>query len=66
MQNLSIQQADVFTKTVNMQQVNAPRLSDDAFYLLALACQLKQLLGPASLPHFLATGETVIYTKKAS
>ena len=66
MQNNSIQQTAVVTMNVNMQQVSAPPLSDDAFYLLALACQLKKLLGPVSLQHFLATGETVAFSKKAS
>ena len=66
MKNNSIQQTGVVAKAVNMQQVTAPRLSDDAFYLLTLACQLKKLLGPASLEHFLTTGESVVYSKKAS
>jgi hypothetical protein len=66
MQNNSVQQTDVLTKTVNMHQVVTPQLSDNAFYLLALSCQLKKLLGPASLQHFLTTGETVVFSKKAS
>ncbi len=66
MKNNSVQQTGVATKTVNMQQAAAPRLSDDAFYLMALACQLKKLLGPASLQYFLATGKLAVFTKKAS
>lgn len=66
MTNHSSQKTGVLTKIVNMQQVTAPRLSDDAFYLLALASRLKELLGPASLSHFLTTGETVAFTKQAS
>ena len=66
MQNNSIQQTAVVIKTVNMQESTAPRLSDDAFYLLALVCQLKEILGPASLQHFLVSGETLVFNKKAS
>ncbi len=66
MKNNSVQQTDASAKTVNMQKVTAPRLSDDAFYLLALASQLKKLLRPVSLEDFLATGEPVILCKKAS
>ena len=61
----SIQQTAVVRKT-NMQPVNASRLSDDAFYLMALVSQLKKMLGPFSFQHFLATGEFVILTKKVS
>ena len=61
-----IQQTAVVTKTVNMQSLNAPRLSDDAFYLMALVSQLKKMLGPFSLQHFLSTGEFAVPTKKAS
>ena len=66
MNNNSIQQTHVVTKTANMQQTTVPRLSDDAFYLMALASQLKKMLGADSLQHFLATGEFVLLTKKAS
>ena len=66
MKNNSIQQTDVATKTVNMQQVTVPGLSDDAFYLMALASQLKKLLEPTSLQHFLVTGESVVFTRQAS
>ena len=66
MKNNSIQQTAVIRKTVNMQSVNAPRLSDDAFYLMALISQLKKMMGPFSLQHFLATGEFVMPAKKAS
>ena len=66
MKNNSVKQNDGFTKTVNMHQATAPRLSDDAFYLLALVCRLKKLLGPASLQYFLATGKSVVFSKKAS
>lgn len=66
MKNNPVKQTVAFTKTVNMQPVTVPWLSDDAFYLLALASQLKKLLGPVSLEHFLATGESVVFCKKAS
>lgn len=66
MKNNSVKQTDALTKTVNMQQVIGTQLSDNAFYLLALACQLKKLLGPASLQHFLTTGESMVFSKKAS
>ncbi|HMK27908.1 MAG TPA: hypothetical protein VK483_17875 [Chitinophagaceae bacterium] len=66
MKNNSIQQTSVVRKTVNMLPVNAPRLSDDAFYLMTLVSQLKKMLGPFSLPHFLETGEFVTPAKKAS
>lgn len=45
-------------------QGSKTRLSDDAFYLIAIGCQLKKLLGPASLQHFIATGETVVFNDK--
>ena len=61
-----IQQTAVVRKTGNMQPVSAPRLSDDAFYLMALVSQLKKMLGPFSFQHFLATGEFVALTKQAS
>jgi hypothetical protein len=61
----SIQQTPVVRKTVNMQ-VNAPALSDDAFYLMALVSQIKKMMGPFSFQHFLATGEFVVPAKKAS
>ena len=66
MKTNSIQQTAVVRKTVNMQPVSAPRLSDDAFYLMALVSQLKKMLGPFSFQHFLETGEFVTPTKKAS
>ncbi len=66
MKNNSIQQTAVVRRTVNIQQVTVPRLSEDAFYLIALVCQLKTMLGAASLKHFLTTGESVLFTKKAS
>ena len=66
MKNNSILQSYVVTKTRNMHRVIVPRLSDDAFYLMLLACLLKKLLGTASLKHFIATGESVAFTKKAS
>ena len=66
MKNNPFQQTTSVTKTVNMEQLNAPRLSDDAFYLMALVSQLKKMLGPFSLQHFLATGEFAVLTKKAS
>ena len=66
MKNNSIQQTAVVRKTVNMQPVNDPRLSDDAFYLMALVSQLKKMLGPFSFQQFLETGEFVVPTKKAS
>ena len=65
MTKTSIQRAAVVPKTVIMKQVAASRLSDNAFYLMALGSQLKKLLGPASLPHFLATGETIVFNNKA-
>lgn len=52
-----------FTKTNNP---TVPGLSDNAFYLMALAGELKKLLGPASLSYFLDTGETVVFSRKAS
>ncbi len=66
MKNNSVQQTEVLTKTVNMHPETASWLSEDAFYLLALASQLKKLLGPVSLEHFLTTGEAVVFCKKAS
>jgi len=66
MKNNSLQQTAVVRKTVSMQPANAPRLSDDAFYLMALVSQLKKMLGPFSVQHFLTTGEFVVPTKKAS
>ena len=66
MKNNSIQQTAVVRKTMNMQPKNAPRLSDDAFYLLALVSQLKKMLGPFSFQQFLASGEFVVPAKKAS
>ena len=66
MKNNSIKQTGVVTKIVNMQPVTAPTLSEDAFYLMVLISQLKKLLGPASLQHFLATGESMVFTRQAS
>jgi hypothetical protein len=66
MNHNSIQQTDAGTKMVNMQPMNAPRLSDDAFYLMTLVSQLKKMLGSFSVQHFLDTGEYVVCTKKAS
>lgn len=66
MKNNLIQQTAVVPKTVNMQQMNAPRLSEDAFYLMTLVSQLKKMLEPFSLQHFLATGDFLVLTKKAS
>lgn len=66
MKNNSIQQTNVVTKTADMQQVTVPSLSDDAFYLMVLASQLKKLLEPASLQHFLVTGESVVFARQAS
>ena len=65
MSNTTIQQTAIVTKTVNIRQAAVSRLSDNAFYLMELGCQLKRLLGPASLPHFLATGETIVFNNKA-
>lgn len=62
MKNNSIQHTAAVTKTAKMLQVTVPRLSDDAFYLMTLASQLKKLLGASSLQHFLATGESVVVT----
>jgi hypothetical protein len=64
MKNNSIQQTAVVTKTAKIPQAAIPGLSDNAFYLMALANQLKKMLGPVSLQHFLATGESVVFTKK--
>ena len=66
MKNISINQTGTKLKIVRTEQELNPRLSDDAFYIIALASQLKKLLGPASLQHFLATGETVVFTNKAT
>ena len=66
MKNHLTAQANGVTKTAKMQKVIVPRLSNEAFYLMVLACQLKKLLGPASLQHFIATGDSVVFTKKAS
>ena len=66
MKNNSVQQTGAGKKTVNMQQVTAPRLSDDAFYIMVLCSQLKKLLGPASLQYFLETGKSVVFTRQAS
>ncbi len=66
MKNNSIQQTGVITKAAKMQKLTVPRLSDEAFYLLALGYQLKKLLGPASVQHFLATGESELFAKKIS
>ena len=66
MKNNSIQQTAVVTRTAKTPQAAILRLSDDAFYLLALVSRLKKLLGPASLQHFLTTGESVLFTNKAS
>jgi|KBSSwiStaDraftv2_1062776.scaffolds.fasta_scaffold828499_2 hypothetical protein len=65
MKDNSIQQTAVVRKTVNMQQANVPRMSDDAFYLMALVSQLKKILGPFSMQHFLTTGEFAVPAKKA-
>jgi hypothetical protein len=66
MKHNSIQQNNVLTNTANIHQMNIPRISDDAFYVMTLASKLKKLLGQASLQHFLATGESVVFTRQAS
>lgn len=66
MRSHSLQQTAVVRKTVNMQQPAIPRLSEDAFYLLALASLLKKMLGPASLLHFLGLGQFLRWSERAS
>jgi hypothetical protein len=63
MKSHSVQQTDIVKKNLNRQQAAAPGLSNDAFYLMLLASQLKRLLGPASLQYFLATGRPVAFIK---
>ncbi len=52
-----------FMKTAHKK---AACLSNKAIYLMVLAGQLKKMLGPASLQHFIETGETVVLSKQAS
>ena len=65
MKNQGIIATTPANKTANIQRNSSSQLSDDAFYLMALTSLLKKTLGPASLQHFLATGETVVFTNKA-
>jgi hypothetical protein len=65
MKNNSANTMQAKVKFMNVKRAIATPLSDDAFYVLALASRLKKLLGPASLQHFLATGETVVFNNKA-
>ena len=44
---------DTKLKKINPLEVSAPRLSDDALYLLVLACLLKKLIAPVTLRQFL-------------
>jgi hypothetical protein len=66
MKNISVRQTNGLTKTLKLQKTAITPLSENALYLMALASQLKKLLGPASLQHFLATGKSVVFIKKTS
>lgn len=66
MKNNLINPSETNLKVVRTEQSSNRPLSDNAFYLMALAGELKKLLGPASLSHFLDTGETVVFSRKAS
>jgi len=46
-------------KTLKTVQDPLPRLSDDAFYLIALASLLKKMMQPDSLQEFLMQGNFV-------
>ncbi|MGB3008291.1 MAG: hypothetical protein WBC06_17380 [Chitinophagaceae bacterium] len=50
---------DTLVKKINPLEVPAPKLSDDAFYILVLASLLKKLIAPVTLRQFLAPGNAV-------
>ena len=50
------------TKLSTVENNKAAKLSDRAFYLIALAFQLKKHLGPVSLQQFLTPEKFVVFS----
>lgn len=65
MKNNLIELTNVPEKTMKTAQEPAPRLSDDAFYLIALASLLKKMIRPASVQQFLIPGKFITFNYEA-
>lgn len=57
MKNQTSGTSGVETKNSNLQQPSIPRLSDNAFYLIALAMLLRKSVKPAKLKEYLVPGK---------
>jgi hypothetical protein len=59
MKNKQIGPTNDREKTLKTVHEPAPRLSDDAFYLIAMASLLKKMIKPYSMRQFLTPGNNV-------
>jgi len=60
MKNYLFNQTVTSVKSTKTEAANCQRLSDDAFYLIALISQLKKMLGPAAQHYLPVSAEPVV------